>query len=323
MVTRGSDGLTFDRVAQFGRTFVNIALTAAVCALLPACTARNSAVTVVERQDRAAAAFRPGSEPRVEAARQEAGAGNWLQRAVARAPEAPARTGGYKLGKPYRMAGQWYTPEADASYDQVGEASWYGGSFHGRVTANGEIFDAAALSAAHPTLPLPSYVRVTNLENNRSVVVRVNDRGPYAHSRLIDVSQRTAELLGFKRRGEAKVRVQYVDRARLDGNDQEFLLASYRGPEADVWRGAEIQVASAELPGVASRPAPVSAPSRPASRSAPARRASITLSPTAAFVAEPRESPARGEGAFEAVTTPYDPGNRITMAFEMASQAEY
>ena len=222
------------------------------------------------------------------------------------------------------MAGQWYTPQADASYDQIGAASWYGGSFHGRVTANGEIFDLTALSAAHPTLPLPSYVRVTNLENDRSVIVRVNDRGPYAHSRLIDVSQRTAELLGFKRRGEAKVRVQYVEKARLDGNDAEFLLASYRGPEADVWGGAEVQVASADGPAVARQPRKGSAASQSASsRSASARPASTTASQSSAFAALPGANAKPGEGAFDAVTTAYDPGNRITMAFEMASQAEY
>lgn len=117
-------------------------------------------------------------------------------------------------------------------YDRVGMASWYGASFHGRRTANGEAFDRTALTAAHPSLPLPSYVRVTNLDNDRSVVVRVNDRGPYTHNRLIDVSEQTAELLGFRRDGMTKVRVQYVSQAPREPSDEGMLLASYRGPQA-------------------------------------------------------------------------------------------
>ncbi|MHA1189430.1 MAG: septal ring lytic transglycosylase RlpA family protein, partial [Alphaproteobacteria bacterium] len=112
-----------------------------------------------------------------------------------------------------------------------GVASYYGRAFHGRKTANGEVFDMYALSAAHPTLPMPSYVRVTNLNNNRSVIVRVNDRGPFAHGRLIDVSHQAADMLGFVKTGTAKVRVQFVEVARLDGQDAERLLASYRGPD--------------------------------------------------------------------------------------------
>ena len=308
-------GLTYYRVAQFRRTFVNIALISAACAVQPACTARNSAVTVVERQDRVAAAFQPSSDAQVEPVRADPPRGNWLQRVVSGAPRAATTGRGFKVGKPYQIAGKWYTPQVDPNYDQIGAASWYGGSFHGRVTANGEIFDSAALSAAHPTLPLPSYVRVTNLENDRSVVVRVNDRGPYAHRRLIDVSQRTAELLGFKHDGEARVRVQYVDKARLDGKDQDFLLASYRGPEADIWSGAD--VASADL-GRAER----QAARQRDTRSASMPRASASLPPsTAAFAAGRQERAAAGEGAFDAVTSAYDPSNRITMAFEMASQA--
>jgi rare lipoprotein A len=92
--------------------------------------------------------------------------------------------------------------------------------FHGRYTANGEIYDMNSLTAAHPTLPLPTYARVTNLQNGRSLVVRVNDRGPYAHDRIIDMSRRSAQALGFQRNGTAKVRVQYLGRAPLDGNDK-------------------------------------------------------------------------------------------------------
>jgi rare lipoprotein A len=107
-------------------------------------------------------------------------------------------------------------------------ASWYGDDFHGRYTANGEIFDKEAISAAHPTLPLPSYVRVTNLSNHKSIVVRVNDRGPYVGNRLIDVSSKTAALLGFQSRGTAKVKVDYVGRAPLQGSDDRKLIATLR-----------------------------------------------------------------------------------------------
>jgi rare lipoprotein A len=119
-------------------------------------------------------------------------------------------------------------PEENINYSAVGFASWYGDDFHGRYTANGEIFDMTAISAAHPTLPLPSYVRVTNLANNRSIVVRVNDRGPYAHDRLIDVSVKTAELLGFHGHGIARVKVDYIGRAPLQGSDDRKLIATLR-----------------------------------------------------------------------------------------------
>jgi len=125
--------------------------------------------------------------------------------------------------------------EPDGSgYDQVGAASWYGGSFHGRLTADGEIFDRTQLTAAHPDLPLPSYVRVTNLENNRSVVLRVNDRGPYVGNRMLDVSEQAAELLAFRRTGTTKVRVQFVSAAPRNANDTAMLLGTYRGPTLPV-----------------------------------------------------------------------------------------
>jgi rare lipoprotein A len=133
----------------------------------------------------------------------------------------------YKLGKPYKIAGRWYHPEEDPGYDETGLASWYGDDFHGRRTANGEIYDMNALTAAHPTLPMPTYARVTNLENGRSVVVRVNDRGPFAHNRVIDLSKQTARLLGFKHNGTAEVRVQYVGAAPMDGDD-EWLTTTVR-----------------------------------------------------------------------------------------------
>lgn len=122
----------------------------------------------------------------------------------------------YKLGEPYKIAGRWYAPREDKRYDRVGVASWYGKDFHGRLTANGEIFDMNRLSAAHPTLPLPSMVEVRNLENGRRAIVRVNDRGPFAEDRLIDLSRAAARALGFEGQGLARVRVRYVGPASLE-----------------------------------------------------------------------------------------------------------
>ncbi len=116
-----------------------------------------------------------------------------------------------KLGMPYEVAGRWYEPGYQKNYDQTGVASWYGPGFHGKNTANGEEYDQYALTAAHPSLPLPSMVRVTNLQNGRSLIVRVNDRGPFSKSRVIDVSERAARILGIYGPGTAKVRVKYLD----------------------------------------------------------------------------------------------------------------
>lgn len=135
-----------------------------------------------------------------------------------------------QIGKPYKIAGKWYTPKHNPNYDSTGAASWYGPNFHGRQTANGEIFDQNSISAAHPTLPLPSYVRVTNLENNHSIMVRVNDRGPFVAGREIDLSKRAAEMLGYTHKGVARVRVKYISRAPLEGDDTRMLLASYNSP---------------------------------------------------------------------------------------------
>lgn len=116
----------------------------------------------------------------------------------------------YKVGKPYQIQGVWYKPAEDPSYDKVGVASWYGPNFHGKSTANGDVFNKNALTAAHQTLPLPSLVRVTNLNNGRTIIVMVNDRGPFSRGRIIDVSRRAAEKLDFERAGTAKVRVQFL-----------------------------------------------------------------------------------------------------------------
>lgn len=124
--------------------------------------------------------------------------------------------GVYKVGKPYQVAGVWYVPAEQPDYDAVGTASWYGDAFHGKPTANGEAFDMHMVSAAHATLPLPSIVEVTNLDNDRSIQVRINDRGPFKPGRIIDVSRAAADQLGFVRQGTAKVRVRYVGPAPKD-----------------------------------------------------------------------------------------------------------
>ncbi|WP_323795474.1 septal ring lytic transglycosylase RlpA family protein [Nisaea sp.] len=118
--------------------------------------------------------------------------------------------GRYKVGSPYAINNVWYYPQVDYGYVETGIASWYGPNFHNKDTANGEVFDQNAVTAAHRTLPMPSVVRVTNLENGRALVVRINDRGPFAHGRIIDLSRRSAQLLGFQRQGTAKVRVEIL-----------------------------------------------------------------------------------------------------------------
>ncbi|MBO0902013.1 septal ring lytic transglycosylase RlpA family protein [Jiella sp. MQZ13P-4] len=145
--------------------------------------------------------------------------------ALKRVPKGGGRD---QIGKPYKVRGKWYYPKDQPGYVRTGKASWYGPNFHGRLTANGEVYDMHGLSAAHKTFPLPSYAMVTNLKNGSKVMVRVNDRGPFAAGREIDVSAETAELLGFKSAGTADVKVEYVGRAPLDGDDTKMLMASFR-----------------------------------------------------------------------------------------------
>lgn len=158
-------------------------------------------------------------------------------RVVASGP-IPKGGGRYMVGKPYVVKGKTFVPKENPRYDKVGVASWYGDAFHGRMTANGELYDKEHLSAAHPTLPLPSYARVTNLRNGSSVIVRINDRGPFHKGRIIDLSRKTADLLDMKHSGTGEVRVQYIGPARMDGHDMPYLMASYipkgqRGPVVD------------------------------------------------------------------------------------------
>src|SRR6201991_922672 len=178
-------------------------------------------------------------------------------RVVAFGEPVPKGGGTYRVGKPYIVGGRMYVPEEDVNYREEGLASWYGDDFHGRLTANGEVFDMGSLTAAHPTLPMPSYARVTNLANGKSLIVRVNDRGPYHNNRLIDVSNKAAELLDFKGNGVAKVRVEYVGRAPLEGSDDVTLMATLRNgtpaPAPSLVRVASAKPFVPELPSSAGR----------------------------------------------------------------------
>jgi rare lipoprotein A len=168
----------------------------------------------------------------------------------------------YKLGKPYQIEGAWYYPKVDYDYSETGIASWYGPDFHGKSTANGEIFDQNALTAAHKTLPMPTIVRVTNLENGRSIEVRINDRGPFKNNRVIDLTRRGAQLLGFEGQGTARVKVQVM-------KEDSILLANKVG-------GAQLAYAGEPEP-LAGGPKPSAAPAGtvvtqklPAGQTAPA-----------------------------------------------------
>jgi rare lipoprotein A len=171
-------------------------------------------------------------------------------------PSGPASDTPVKIGKPYQVAGVWYYPSDDGSYDEVGLASWYGDQFHGAPTANGEIFDMARVGAAHKTLPLPSYVEVTSLDTGRTILVRVNDRGPFVTNRIIDLSRRAAQLLGTERLGVVKVRVR-----RVYPSEAEKLELRWGRPVAErrTVTGAELAVLNQRF---ASRPAQPKVPPR-------------------------------------------------------------
>ncbi|NGP17633.1 septal ring lytic transglycosylase RlpA family protein [Devosia aurantiaca] len=161
-------------------------------------------------------------------------------------PNPPRGGGRYQVGKPYTVRGVTYVPQENPQgYSATGKASWYGSDFHGRQTANGEIFSANAITGAHATLPLPSYVRVTNQENGRSIVVRVNDRGPYLPGRVMDLSYRAAAMLGYVTKGSAAIKVDYMGPAPLEGDDTRTLVASYNGPADFDTGGSRTQFADA------------------------------------------------------------------------------
>lgn len=212
--------------------------------------------------------------------------------------QVPKGNGRYHVGQPYVVAGVTYIPAHNPGYRAEGLASWYGDAFHGRLTANGEVFDMKSITAAHPTLPLPSYVRVTNLANHKSMIVRVNDRGPFHANRVIDVSSRASELLGFRSHGVARVRVEYVGPASVKGSDDQMLVATLRNNGQPAPSPSSVMMASAErdfVPDAAPRPVPQANPARipetpqrtyrvasanawsapPASKQAPARAAPV------------------------------------------------
>ena len=185
-------------------------------------------------------------------------------RVVADGDPMPPGGGMYMVGKPYTIAGQTYYP-SERHYAAIGLASWYGDAFHGRRTANGEVYDRDSISAAHPTLPLPSYARVTNLRNHYSMIVRVNDRGPFAAHRIIDVSRKTAEALDFRQRGTTRVKVEYIGAASLAGSNDQKLLATLRsdGPASlGAWEGRDRDIVAGNAPSLVApaRAGPVALP---------------------------------------------------------------
>jgi rare lipoprotein A len=268
--------------------------------------------------------------------------GHASAKVVADGQPVPRGGGQYLVGHPYSVAGHRYYPAEDPSYSAVGMASWYGAAFHGRRTANGEVYDMASLSAAHPTMPLPSYARVTNLGNGYSVIVRVNDRGPYHGGRVMDVSSRVAEILDMKAMGTARVKVEYVGPAPIEGSDDSQLLASLRtdgSPASMIGYPAPVMMAAAETQTIfsffsgrggqqtaPSPPEPVQVPSRPAPAPQPApapepepvRVAAVAEAPAAETAPTPDAAPVAIRQPHGAVplppSRPFDLGsNRSTL----------
>ncbi|MGH6933665.1 MAG: septal ring lytic transglycosylase RlpA family protein [Dongiaceae bacterium] len=188
--------------------------------------------------------------------------------------------GGYKVGQPYQIGGIWYYPAVDYGYAETGIASWYGPGFDGKATANGEIYDMNQLTAAHRTLPLPSMVRVTNLENGRQLALRVNDRGPFAHSRIIDVSRRASQLLGFEKMGTARVRVEIMA-------DESRELALQAGGQSQVAAAPPAPGTPSSATIVAAPTADVAMEALPPPPGATAAPASATTSKKVAVAAAP------------------------------------
>ncbi len=174
-------------------------------------------------------------------------------------------------GPPYQVDGKWYVPTHEPNYDEVGIASWYGPTFHGKASASGEVFDENAMTAAHPTLPIPSLVRVTNLENGRSVVVRLNDRGPFVDDRIIDLSRAAGKALDMHAKGTARVRVQYVGPAPVEPNAAPVQQVEVRpvAPTPVKFSMPVLEIASEPLPDLVPAQAPqlAVAPPAPAAKS--------------------------------------------------------
>jgi rare lipoprotein A len=253
------------------------------------------------------------------------------QRVVAEGEEVPKGGGRQLVGKAYSVAGKRYTPfEKPVGFTQVGTASWYGEAFHGRRTANGEVYDRHSVSAAHPTMPLPAYARVTNLMNSRSIIVRVNDRGPFHGGRMMDLSQTTADALAFRHLGTARIKMEYLGQASLAGSDDKLLLATLRtdGSAAPIpGTSARTMVASAEpvatartrsvdidaQPSVEPEPVPVVAPV--AQAYAPQQSRTITPStPVVASLASTVSTPVEGPSLRAAPLPPNRPFDLDTIA---------
>lgn len=207
----------------------------------------------------------------------------------------PTSAGRYKVGDPYQVAGVWYVPREQPHYDETGVASWYGDQFHMQPTANGETFDMNAISAAHTTLPLPSIVEVTNLDNGRRIQVRVNDRGPFVAGRVIDLSHAAAQELGYDRQGLARVRVRYVGPATLDLPGAGVRYAA-NGPPRAAYPIRQAASVAAAVPAIAAA-TPLPAYSPPIPR-APVAVSSAPLAPITGseLPALRAESPAQTPG---------------------------
>lgn len=235
-------------------------------------------------------------------------------RVVADGQPIPRGGGTYKVGKPYVIAGRTYSPIANPEgFREEGVASWYGSDFHGRLTANGEVYDMASVSAAHRTLPIPSYARVTNLANRRSIVVRVNNRGPFHDDRIIDLSVRTAQALDFHKNGITRVRVEYIGPAPLEGSDDRMLLATLRedGRPAPAPTLVRVAAASPFIPESVRRPALAAGavplpPERPFDFG-PSPAEDAAPGPVAAAATSPMIRPAATAAAFVG-TAPLRPG---------------
>ena len=240
-------------------------------------------------------------------------------RVVADGEPVPHGGGQYLVGHPYTIAGHTYYPRENPNYSAVGMASWYGDAFHGRRTANGEVYDMRSLSAAHPTMPLPSYARVTNLGNGYSVIVRVNDRGPYHGGRVMDVSSRVADVLEIKGMGTARVKVDYIGPAPMEGSDDNELLASLRtdgslamlnGAGAGSGAPSIIPVMVAQQqPSAPPPPVHLIAPSAPPREAPEPEPAVAAVEPSHVFLAHPPVPPAR----------PFDLGADSHATFAVAS----
>jgi rare lipoprotein A len=258
--------------------------------------------------------------------------GRASERVVAEGEPVPRGGGQYLVGRPYTIAGKRYVPNPQPREAQVGMASYYGGAFHGRRTANGEVYDMNSVTAAHPTMPLPSYARVTNVRNGRSIIVRVNDRGPYHSGRVMDVSSKVAEALAFKSLGTAQIKVEYVGKAGLQGSDDTKLLASLRTDGRPAVLDGSPSLAPTMV--ALNAPVPAQAPQRvamvEAAREQPAPMTTVAAQPVVAAPARisamPSNAPLPPSRPFDlglpsVVSQGAPSGSRQVALFDSASQS--